>query len=552
MRNKKIVTTTIIALLTIAMSITAFTPEALAGTTNFGQTTHSGTLNSNLYSIRGARYTCTTAGPANSITAYVSYSPYTNTLGHTNTGSGTGQTIEDTIRGERVTTPSFAVAAQSITAYVLCTTASKTMKAAIYDNSGNKIAETNQLTVSASSSPQTKTFTFASPPILATSTQYVLVVWSASGNGNAELRYISTTGGYGRYATQTYGDWPSSLTFTNQNYQYCIYCTYQYTAKAECAIYSADGSSRLGITEEKILTASTGGWITFNFVTKPVLAASTDYVLMFWTDDKSNVLFYRETSGTAEYFRCIYNPIYPSWPSYVTDQSATHQFDIYCTVQSSYTITASTGSNGAISPPGSVPVDYDQNQAFDITPDPGYQVADVLVDGSSVGAVTSYTFYNVVADHTISASFELAQIPTSLTVACDPQTVNKGGSMDTTVKGKLTETSNPTQGIQGKTISVYYNDGTEHLIGQGTTGIDGSYSVPWTVPSTLANGFYVVKASFVGDNNPYVSSSAQTTSAPDGGGLFVIPEYILGSLLALFACFAAFAAFKKLHFKLPH
>jgi hypothetical protein len=45
------------------------------------------------------------------------------------------------------------------------------------------------------------------------------------------------------------------------------------------------------------------------------------------------------------------------------------------------------------------------SQSFTITPDAGYGIADVLVDGSSVGAVGSYTFNNIIADHTISASF---------------------------------------------------------------------------------------------------------------------------------------------------
>ena len=71
----------------------------------------------------------------------------------------------------------------------------------------------------------------------------------------------------------------------------------------------------------------------------------------------------------------------------------------------SSTITASAGSNGSISPSGSVSVAYGASQTFAITASTGYHVADVLVDGSSVGAVTSYTFTGVTADHTISATF---------------------------------------------------------------------------------------------------------------------------------------------------
>lgn len=71
----------------------------------------------------------------------------------------------------------------------------------------------------------------------------------------------------------------------------------------------------------------------------------------------------------------------------------------------SYTITASAGSNGSISPSGTVNVNEGASQSFTITPSAGYHVADVLVDGASVGAVTGYTFTNVTAAHTISATF---------------------------------------------------------------------------------------------------------------------------------------------------
>ena len=72
-----------------------------------------------------------------------------------------------------------------------------------------------------------------------------------------------------------------------------------------------------------------------------------------------------------------------------------------------HTITASAGPNGSISPPGSVIVSDGADQDFTIAPDPTYHIADVLVDGVSVGAVASYTFFNVTADSTISASFAI-------------------------------------------------------------------------------------------------------------------------------------------------
>jgi hypothetical protein len=68
-------------------------------------------------------------------------------------------------------------------------------------------------------------------------------------------------------------------------------------------------------------------------------------------------------------------------------------------------ITATAWTNGTITPSGTVIVDHGSEQAFTITPHEGYEVADVVVDGSSVGAVTSYEFHNVVKNHTIRAGF---------------------------------------------------------------------------------------------------------------------------------------------------
>jgi hypothetical protein len=72
-----------------------------------------------------------------------------------------------------------------------------------------------------------------------------------------------------------------------------------------------------------------------------------------------------------------------------------------------YTVTAAAGANGKISPSGAVSVDGGGIQGFTLAPDANYHVADVLVDGTSVGAVMSYTFSNVAANHTITATFAI-------------------------------------------------------------------------------------------------------------------------------------------------
>ena len=73
-----------------------------------------------------------------------------------------------------------------------------------------------------------------------------------------------------------------------------------------------------------------------------------------------------------------------------------------------YTIRATAGLNGSITPSGWSSVREGMDQTFTITPDKGYVVAKVLVDGRNVGAVKSYTFKNVTKEHTIEVIFRKA------------------------------------------------------------------------------------------------------------------------------------------------
>jgi uncharacterized repeat protein (TIGR02543 family) len=95
-----------------------------------------------------------------------------------------------------------------------------------------------------------------------------------------------------------------------------------------------------------------------------------------------------------------------------------------------FTITASAGGNGSITPSGAVSVPYASNQTFTIAANSGYHVADVLVDGGSVGAVTTYTFEKNIANHTIQATF--AANPLLYTIS---GTITASGWNNTPVKG---------------------------------------------------------------------------------------------------------------------
>jgi len=80
-------------------------------------------------------------------------------------------------------------------------------------------------------------------------------------------------------------------------------------------------------------------------------------------------------------------------------------------------ISATAGANGAISPSGTFSVNYGSDQSFTITPNIGYYIADVTVNGASVGSVSSYTLTNVQASYSIFAAFALTPPPTSITTA---------------------------------------------------------------------------------------------------------------------------------------
>ena len=94
---------------------------------------------------------------------------------------------------------------------------------------------------------------------------------------------------------------------------------------------------------------------------------------------------------------------------YVTFEIGSAGFSPFALVWQSripYTITATAGSGGSITPSGNVTVLHGDSQTFTITPASGYRISDVVVDGASVGAVSTYTFDNVTANHTISVTFQ--------------------------------------------------------------------------------------------------------------------------------------------------
>jgi len=71
-----------------------------------------------------------------------------------------------------------------------------------------------------------------------------------------------------------------------------------------------------------------------------------------------------------------------------------------------FNISATASEGGTITPAGVTNVKYNQSIVYTITPDEGYEIADVIIDGNSIGAVETYKFYCVIMNHTISVIFE--------------------------------------------------------------------------------------------------------------------------------------------------
>lgn len=91
--------------------------------------------------------------------------------------------------------------------------------------------------------------------------------------------------------------------------------------------------------------------------------------------------------------------------TFTVTQSGAPQYASSTTSPSTFVITATGGANGSISPSGPVTVEYGGSQSFTITPKDGCKIANVKVDGISVGKPTSYLFGNIKSNHTIVVNF---------------------------------------------------------------------------------------------------------------------------------------------------
>ena len=149
---------------------------------------------------------------------------------------------------------------------------------------------------------------------------------------------------------------------------------------------------------------------------------------------------------------------------YADQRPTLHNVLIYGSKELANIITASAGANGTITPSGAVTVNYGDSQTFTITPDSGYTIADVLVDGVSVGPVTTYTFDNITANHTISAGFAATTTPIITASAGANGTITPSGAVTVNYGDSQTFTITPDSGY---TIADVLVDGVS--VGPVTT-----------------------------------------------------------------------------------
>ncbi len=178
----------------------------------------------------------------------------------------------------------------------------------------------------------------------------------------------------------------------------------------------------------------------------------------------------------------------------------------------SFTITASAGSHGTISPSGTVAVSAGASQTFTITPASGYHVNTVTVDGASVGAVTTYTFSSITANHTISATFAINTF-TITASAGSHGSVSPSGTTTVSYGVNQTYTIAPASGYHISSVTV---DGAS--AGTASTYTFSSVTSNHTISAAFAINTYTITSG--SGSNGTISPSGTTTVSSGGSQVY--------------------------------
>ena len=178
-----------------------------------------------------------------------------------------------------------------------------------------------------------------------------------------------------------------------------------------------------------------------------------------------------------------------------------------------YTITATAGANGSITPSGAVGVAAGGSQTFTISPSSGYVIDTFKVDGLEVTATTSYTFSDVKANHTIEVTFKQESQTPDVTA---PSITTQPGNATV----KVGETATFTIAVNGTDLTYQWQ--IDRNDGNGWVNIDGATAAIYTTSTVDINcsGFKyqcVVSNSAGTDtsNTAVLTVMENTTPAPD-------------------------------------
>ncbi len=187
-------------------------------------------------------------------------------------------------------------------------------------------------------------------------------------------------------------------------------------------------------------------------------------------------------------------------------------------VQTTYAITVTAGTGGTISPTGDVNVAAGASQAFAIAADADYSVADVIVDGVSVGARSAYTFKDVRANHTIEASFAAsAQEATPAKAASNEQVSTQAQANEPAVQTLGVASAVPVT-VDG--VNIYANGVPITITQNATAGID----IAWRAGTGYEAGSITYSGTdaniFGGSKDASVASTSVTLTSGTVANIF--------------------------------
>lgn len=175
-----------------------------------------------------------------------------------------------------------------------------------------------------------------------------------------------------------------------------------------------------------------------------------------------------------------------------------------------WTIAASAGAGGGITPAGTVDVAEGASAGFTIAPGTGFAIAGLVVDGVPVGAQTNYSFDGVAADHTIAASFlDVAAPVVAVTSPAGGETWAQASVHD------VTWTAGDNAGVTSVAIE-YSAHGDAGPWVPVASGLANSGAYAWTVPSLDTDSALVRVTAYDATNNAGVGTSAGLFSLGSG------------------------------------